>query len=170
MVRAVLVRYGAAPEVARFADLDTAVVARGDAVVVRTHRGLQFGQVLEPLSENVERSEFDFVIERLATSDDRSRHQSQLDVAAQRFDRWRERIHAWGLALELIDLEQTLDGDKTILYVLADRGPDCTKLALLAAANGAEPIEVQPVGPEGLIRPELSGGGGCGTGGCGCSH
>ena len=59
------------------------------------------------------------------------------------------RIDEWKLRLELIDLEWTLDKSKLILYVLNERGPECTKLALQAAAAGLGIVEVQPVGPEG---------------------
>jgi hypothetical protein len=58
-----------------------------------------------------------------------------------------------------------LEDDKLVLYVLNDRGPDCTKLALQAAAAGLGVIEVQPVGAEGLMTLET--GNGCGSGGCG---
>ncbi len=75
------------------------------------------------------------------------------------------RIDEWKLSLELIDLEWTLDKSKLILYVLNDRGPESTKLALQAAAAGWGTIEVQPVGPDGPIS--VSQGGGCGSGHCG---
>ena len=71
--------------------------------------------------------------------------------------------------MELLDLEWTLDRGKLVVYVLGGRGPDTTRLALLAAASGQASIEVQPVSTEGLVPLERSGGG-CGSGGCGCSH
>jgi len=75
----------------------------------------------------------------------------------------------WGLSLELIDLEWTLDRQKLILYVICDRGPDTTKLALQAAASGFGVVEVQPVSSTGLVTiPQSSCG--SGGGGCGCDH
>jgi hypothetical protein len=59
-----------------------------------------------------------------------------------------------------------LDRSKLVLYVLNDRGSDCTKLAIYAAAEGLAPVEVQPVNANGLVQLEPAGGG-CGTGG-GC--
>jgi len=85
----------------------------------------------------------------------------------EQFDQWCSRIVEWKLDLELLDLERTLDGGKLVLYVLNNRGPDCTKLALQAAAAGLGIIEVQPVDADGLVQVEQSGGG-CATGGCGC--
>jgi hypothetical protein len=83
--------------------------------------------------------------------------------------RWCARISDWRLNLELVDLEWTLDRQKLILYVLCERGPDSTKLALQAAAAGLGVIEVQPVSSTGLVTiPQSSCG--SGEGGCGCSH
>jgi hypothetical protein len=86
------------------------------------------------------------------------------DCEAQ-YSRWQTRIREWNLRLELIDLEWTLDHSKLILYVLNDRGPECTRLALQAAAAGFGVVEVQSVGPDGLVPAES--GHGCGSGGCG---
>jgi hypothetical protein len=85
------------------------------------------------------------------------------------FPLWCARISQWNLNLELIDIEWTLDHQKLILYVLCDRGPDSTKLALQAAAGGFGVIEVQPVASTGLVTiPKASCG--SGGGGCGCDH
>ena len=65
-----------------------------------------------------------------------------------------------------MDIEQTLDGEKHILYVLSVRGAETTRLALLAAAAGLGIVSVQPVDAEGIVDGT---GSGCGSG-CGCSH
>src|SRR4051812_40472049 len=44
-----LIRYGAIPEVARFANPEAIPAGRGDAVVIETHRGQELGTVLESL-------------------------------------------------------------------------------------------------------------------------
>lgn len=168
-----LVRYGTVPEVARFAYQGEAAPSRGDHVVVETHRGLQLGTVLERLkpSSKVDPAELDFRIERTANSADLADHRIQLRECEDGFAQWCARILQWNLNLELIDLEWTLDRQKLILYVLCERGPDSTKLALQAAAAGLGIIEVQPVSSTGLVQIEAKGGScGSGGGGCGCSH
>lgn len=168
-----LVRYGAVPEVARFVHAGETVPRRGESVVVETHRGLQMGTVLEKLkaSAGVAAEDVDYRIDRIATSADLSAAHSLTRECEDAFPEWCARILQWKLNLEMIDLEWTLDRQKLILYVLCERGPDSTKLALQAAAAGLGIIEVQPVSATGLVQPEPSGGG-CGTGGggCGCSH
>lgn len=170
-----LVRYGAMGEVARFAaEAAFAEDARcdiGAAVVVRSARGEEIGIVIgrEPQLDAPEASEALVAdgptLLRLATGDDQIRVTSLQTECETEFIRWQDRIREWRVDVELIDLEKTLDGEKLILYVLNDRGPETTKLALQAAAAGYGVIEVQPVGREGLVQV-ASGGGGCGS----CGH
>jgi cell fate regulator YaaT (PSP1 superfamily) len=164
----VLVRYGTISEVARFQNVLDAPLQRGQRVVVRTHRGIEIGTLLQetpPTSPATQNDEGDFQILRASTGEDEEVARQNVTECQQQFVDWRRRIEDWKIQLELIDLERTLDNSKLILYVLNDRGPESTRLALQAAAAGLGIIEVQPVGPEGLIP--LARSGGCGSGGCG---
>ncbi len=168
-----LVRYGAVPEVARFRDASHAAPSRGESVIVETHRGLQVGSVLEQLKPSLIAAdmEIDYEIVRTATLADLQAARERTRECDETFAGWCDRIVEWDLELELVELEWTLDRQKLILYVLCDRGPDSTKLALQAAATGFGIIEVQPVSATGLVVVEKeSGGCGTGGGGCGCSH
>lgn len=166
-----LVRYGAVPEVARCQLMaGSALPSRGDRVVVETHRGPQLGEVLGDVRSDSDHPTA-FSILRIAAAADLELASQAGQAAAVEFDAWVQRVNEWQIDLQLIDLERTLDGSKLILYVLNERGPECTKLAIQAAASGFGIIEVQPVGPEGLVSQPSSAGGGCGSGGgCGCSH
>jgi hypothetical protein len=128
------------------------------------------GTVLEWLkpSREIDPADVEFTIVRLATSEDSERGRQLADECEELFADWCARIVQWNLNLELIELERTLDGEKLILYVLCERGPDSTKLALQAAASGLGIIEVQPVSASGPVQMQT--GGSCGSGGCGCSH
>jgi cell fate regulator YaaT (PSP1 superfamily) len=164
-----LVRYGTVPEVARFRSAEP--LSRGAAVVVQTQRGLQLGTVLERERATAAAVDDDEPqVERLAEATDLATAQRLQRDCETEFAVWCERIAEWELSLELVDLEWTLDRSKLILYVLTERGPDSTKLALQAAAAGIGPIEVQPIAREGLVVAESGGGCGSGGGGCGCSH
>lgn len=177
----VLVRYGQVPEVARFAVAVDEHLHRGEQVVVRTSRGLELGNLLQDWkpesledgssSDRLEAELADLRIVRKATTDDRRTQQERQRQCESEFATWQQRIAEWKLELELVDSETTLDGEQLILYVLNERGPDCTKLSLYAAAGGLGTITVQPVGIDGMIQLEPTGG--CGTGGCGsggCGH
>jgi cell fate regulator YaaT (PSP1 superfamily) len=193
--RVYLVRYGVVPEVAR-AVMPTATetLQRGRRVVIQTDRGPQLAEVLDRLrashpasavrrpqatTAGASTAEADdsstaetedghrLEILRFATAEDEAAARALEAQAAEQCAVWQQRIADWQLAVELLDLEWTLDGEKLILYVLTERGPATTQLALQAAAAGLGVIEVQPVAHEGLMSQET--GTGCGSGG-GCGH
>ena len=166
MSRSVLVRYGTISEVSRFVSAAGMELTRGERVVIRSHRGLELGTLLEDVAEESKETEPpDLSILRAATDEDVRTAGNLKEQCEGQFSVWRGRIEDWKLQLELVDLEWTLDKSKLILYVLNDRGPECTKLALQAAAAGLGTVEVQPVGPEGPVVQNRDGG--CGSGHCG---
>jgi cell fate regulator YaaT (PSP1 superfamily) len=167
-----LVRYGRIPEVARCQFPGDLSLDRGQQVVVQTQRGLQVGTVLELVRRRPQDDAESVLFEvlRPATDDDRNAARVNESRLSQQFADWENRLVEWKLDLQLIDLEITLDAETLILYVLNDRGPECTKLALQAAAAGFGVIEVQPVSVDGPVKPSSGGGCGSGGGGCGCSH
>lgn len=167
-----LVRYGVVPDVARVVNQSTDLPERGMRVVIQTDRGQQLGIVLEHLKPSFDPQkevEAGFQLLRIATDSDLNAARERTRECELAFPEWCARISQWKLNLELVDLEWTVDRQKLILYVLCERGPDSTKLALQAAAEGLGVIEVQPVSANGLVAHEQSS---CGTdgGGCGCHH
>lgn len=154
-----LVRYGRVPEVSRFDFPEHDSIERGDAVVVQTHRGLMLGEFLDEVPDANRESERSKIL-RKATGADLTAHREYTQQCDAGFDEWCRRIEEWKLDLQLVDLERTLDGDKLILYVLNERGPDCTKLALHSAAGGFGIIEVQPIDANGIVDLPNSAGGG----------
>jgi hypothetical protein len=163
----VLARYGLVPQVARFGGTGP-VPARDAEIVVTTERGTELAVVLQPLKVRGPLTEAAEQLTgrmlRLLSAEDRAAVQQRRSADEQAFASWLQRAETWKLQLQIVDLEHTMD-DRLILYVLNDRGPETTRLALLAAAAGCGIVHVQPVSAEGLV-PEKSGGG-CGD--CGCS-
>src|SRR5579872_4001064 len=140
MSRSGLVRYGAVSEVARFVNASGANLLRAQRVVVRTHRGLELGELLQDLPADAAATESDDpatspILRSASGGDERTARELAAECTGE-FPVWQQRLLDWGLKLELIDLEWTLDRSKRILYVLNDRGAECTKLALQAAAAG----------------------------------
>jgi cell fate regulator YaaT (PSP1 superfamily) len=177
MSTTLLVRYGTIPEVARFSASESlGPWERGQSVVVRTHRGVEMGSLLDVLRSQVtshpngnssEESASPSVL-RIATDEDQQRFEAAKQDVRDEFETWCQRIADWNLELELIDMEWLLDREQLILYVLNERGSDCTKLALYSAAKGLGTIVVQPVGMDGLVQMPTATTGGCGSGGGGC--
>ncbi|MFV0443878.1 MAG: PSP1 C-terminal domain-containing protein [Planctomycetaceae bacterium] len=172
-----LVRYGVIPEVARCQLTGDSDLARGQEVVIESHRGLQLGTVVEALrpgtrrltdmaTETVEQEpESAFSVIRAASAEDQHRSRELRIAAEDEFTAWQRRIAQWQVDVQLVDLEWTLDRAKLILYVLNERGPECTKLAIQAAAAGLGVVEVQPVSSEGIVSQPNAG---CGS--CGCHN
>ena len=171
-----LVRYGAVPQVARFAvskeivESMAAGPAHGVRVVVATDRGTETGLLLEIVSKIVasEDAALTGQLLRLSNPADEEGFVVNRQKADREFFDWQLRVSDWGLELQLIDLEWTLDGQSLILYVLNGQNAETTRLALLAAAAGLGIVHVQPVEADGIVHQPSGGGGGCGSGGGGC--
>lgn len=162
----VLARYGRVPQVARFGVAGDAP-ERDATIVVQSDRGEELAVVLQVLPVGKSATDDPAItgdVLRTATTNDLTVAREAADKTEASWSDWLARAAKWNLQLELVDLEQTLDG-RLILYVLNDRGAETTRLALLAAAGGFGVVHVQPVGAEGIVQE--SGGGGCGSGGCG---
>jgi hypothetical protein len=172
--RIVLARYGLVPQVARFGVSQTLfesvqdALSRGTSVVVESDRGPEIATLLEVVREGLmpEDATLTGPLLRIATEEDLNTHATHRRQCERNFFDWQERIDGWQLQLQIIDLEQTLDPEKIILYVLNGQDAETTRLALLVAAAGLGIVHVQPVSAEGIVQ-QTSGGGGCGSGGCG---
>ena len=175
-----LVRYGVVPQIARFTvssdvlDSMTGRTIHGVQVVVATERGIETGQLLEIVGNAVASPEKAVTgqLLRISNSADQDEFLVNRQNADHEFFDWQVRVRDWGLELQLIDLEWTLDRQSLILYVLNGQNAETTRLALLAAAAGLGIVHVQPVEADGIVHQTSgggcgNGGGGCGSGGCG---
>ncbi len=162
-----LLRVGVCGETVRCLGINRPAFRRGDDVVLQTDRGEMLARVMQqlPIRNSDAEETVQSQILRPASQVDLKRQQELKQQAEQEFNLWNQRIRNWQVEVELIDLEWTLDGEKLILYVLNSRGPECTKLAIQAAAEGLGVIDVVPVSATGVEAPVTSGCG-CGSGGC----
>ncbi len=166
-----LLRVGVCGETVRCLGIDQPLFKRGDDVVLQTDRGEMIAEVMQQLpdrkistSTNEEEAQQSQIL-RPTSEYDLQQQRELKQRAEQDFFLWNQRIQEWQVEVELIDLEWTLDGEKLILYVLNSRGPECTKLAIQAEAEGLGVIDVVPVSATGIEAPVKSGCG-CGSGGC----
>ncbi|MCA8989985.1 MAG: hypothetical protein KDA78_20230, partial [Planctomycetaceae bacterium] len=160
-----LIRYGHAGTTALASCESSRLLNRGAEVVVQTGHGTQLADVMESVSRTgmPEDVNPETVILREATAADLDRQEEFDRRAEDSFLDWQTRIAEWKVDVELMDLEWTLDGERLLIYVLNERGPECTKLALMAAAKGQGIVEVVPLSATGISKPQS---GGCGSGGC----
>jgi cell fate regulator YaaT (PSP1 superfamily) len=183
MASCYLIRYGLMGRVGRFwSETDDHV--RGEAVVIRSHRGTELGEVLvaaPPSPEIAPALPASARILRAAGPDDLERARLAESDRAARFETCRRvfRDDVW--PLELIDVEPLLDDRRTVLHYLGPHRLDTA--GLLAAFRSACDLDVmlEPVGRDIVDEEEphadeahgcgdgCGTGGGCGEGGCG-SH
>lgn len=187
MEHAYLIRYGLMRRVGQFLS-ESNTYARGQSVVIRTHRGTELGEVL--LEVTAAQSSVPAVgsarVLRAACEED-------LDFAARVDD---ERSRRFALCqgvfqdgvwpIELIDAEPLLDERRTVLHYLGPHNLDVAGLRLVLRERCGLDVVLEAVGRDAPPWPEevrteteeahscgscgADGAGGCGSGGCGDSE
>jgi len=186
---AYLIRYGLARAVGRFATgpgPGLGPFQRGDAVVVRTHRGTELGEVLGDASTSFAAPAGDAPILRAAAAADLDRaRRAEADRPAH-FEACRAVFEGGRWPLELIDAEPLLDEGRTVLHYLGPHRLDASGLVAAFRDRCGLDVVLEPAGrdaeepaPEPKVDPDTSeaaahgcgscgtSGGGCGSGGCG---
>ncbi len=141
----------------------------GDAVIVETSRGLEYGtvslaareveeeEIVSPLKEVV----------RVATNTDKEQVEKNKKKEKEAFSICQEKIEAHKLEMNLVDVEYTFDANKILFYFTAEGRVDFRELVKDLASVFRTRIELRQIG----IRDEakmLGGIGICGRGLC-CS-
>ncbi len=182
MERSYLLRYGLMRQVGRFSS--SVPLERGQAVVIRSHRGIELGEVLTEdslsLSDPLPSLPNPARVLRAASPEDLERAR-QVELDRPRRLALCQRIFQDGVwPLELIDVEPLLDDQRTVLLYLGPHRLDAS--GLLAALRASCHLDgvLEPIGrdvpefEEDLPADDRNspcgaqcGAGGCGTGG-GC--
>ncbi len=143
-------------------------ISKGDAVIVETSRGLEFGRVVvgarELLAEENIESEPGVPLKKVyrkATPEDFEMLERNREDEKIAFDICLKKIAEHGLPMKLINVEYTFDVNKIIFFFTADGRVDFRELVRDLAAIFRTRIELRQVG----VRDEaklLGGMGGCG--------
>jgi hypothetical protein len=172
--REYLVHHGVAGHVGRFRSADGNSCVRGDAVVVRSQRGLELGRVLARAESDRAAFPDGFVGEllRRASAEDVSLAERGRATGLQLCAAGERLAAAIGLPLAVLDAEVLLDGRQAVLHVLklaaCDEGP---WLADLGERQGMI-VRLHDLGREATAKDDehgcsTCGADGCGGGGCG---
>ena len=171
MDHAYLIRYGLMRRVGRFA-ADSDAFERGQAVVVRSLRGLELGEVLVRTAGEGASAGPARVI-RPAGPDDFERSLQAERDRPRRLEACERVFRDGAWPLRLIDVEPMLDGRQAVLHYLGPHRIDAGEL--LPALRDAIGLDVllEPAGLDLDLDPPLDEGSGCGScgseggGGCG---
>jgi hypothetical protein len=182
MERSYLIRYGLMGEVGRFsADLDEKI-ERGCTVVIRSHRGLELGEVLieTPRTAAAPAAAAARVLRPAGPDDLEQARRAGLERAI-RYEACSSILHEGLWPFAIVDVEPLLEPARTVLHYL---GPHHLDVAgLLSVFRSACNLDVvfQAVGPDISGEEHQAEGthavcghcgsesGGCGSGGCGGS-
>ena len=173
-----LVSYGKSGEFGRFTAVEPLACRRGDALVIETNRGLEWGQVIRSAGPEHARllgGDPDGRIVRHPTTGDRQDRERLKQQGQQVFLESRARTLRLGLPLEIVDAEILLDGREAVLHVLRWGDAELHQLTdALAQTHGLHTVVHDLALPASKDEPEVTseveqgcGSGGCGSGGCG---
>lgn len=143
----------------------------GDAVIVETVRGVEYGKVVlgkRMIEEGSITSTLKPVI-RKATAEDDAKHEANKEKCKEAYKICLEKIAKHGLEMKLIDVEYTFDNNKVLFYFTADGRIDFRELVKDLASVFRTRIELRQIG----VRDEtkiLGGYGICGRELCCHTH
>lgn len=160
MAMVVGVRFKSAGKIYYFdcADLELQL---GDAVIVETVRGVEYGEVA---INNRDVSEDQLVlplkkVSRKANEEDKKIYRQNKEKEAQALEICREKVRTHNLPMRLIDVEYTFDMGKIIFYFTAESRVDFRELVKDLASIFKTRIELRQIG----VRDEAKMLGGIGT-------
>lgn len=147
MVKVIGVRFKKAGKVYYF-DPGHYEIQKGDAVIVETIRGVEYGQVVvgpKEVSEQELVSPLKPVV-RIADEHDHAVHNENLQKSLEAMSVCEEKILEHNLDMKLVDVEYTFDNNKVIFYFTADGRVDFRELVKDLAAIFRTRIELRQIG------------------------
>lgn len=166
MVTVIGVRFKKAGKVYYF-DPNAYEINKGDAVIVETARGVEYGNVVIG-EKKIRDDELAFPLKkviRVAGEQDEKAHKENKRKAEEALHICEEKILNHNLKMKLVDVEYTFDNNKIIFYFTADGRVDFRELVKDLASIFRTRIELRQIG----VRDEakmLNGIGPCGCGLC----
>jgi cell fate regulator YaaT (PSP1 superfamily) len=118
-------------------------------VVIKTERGVEHGEALCPSSPQAVAylaEPTNGQILRLINAEDQARIDQLRDLQKKEFDGARAMIAQHQLAMQLIDVEHLMSGDRIVFYFLADKRVDFRELVKSLAREFQTRIELRQIG------------------------
>jgi cell fate regulator YaaT (PSP1 superfamily) len=145
-----IVRYGSTRHVGEFSGKGPADYPRLCPVIVRTNRGVEWGEVLCPASERSR----EYLgsdgpagrIVREATDEDRRSLEEIRGSERSEFEGCAAIISEQKLQMQLVDVEHLFGGERVIFYYLAEKRVDFRELVKVLATRFRTRIEMRQIG------------------------
>jgi cell fate regulator YaaT (PSP1 superfamily) len=144
-----LVRHGAMRFLGEFAPAAGVAARRGDAVVVRSERGMEVGEVLCPATPQAvaaipEPTRGELL--RVATADDRAKLRRLRELRDVDYAAGTRLIAHHKLPMQLVDVERLFGGERIIFYFLSENRVDFRELVKSMAREFHTRIELRQIG------------------------
>jgi cell fate regulator YaaT (PSP1 superfamily) len=150
MSRKYVVRFGSTRFVSEFSTKGPQELPRGAQVIVRSHRGTEWGEVLCPATERTREylgaTDASGKILREAGADDERLRDDVYRRERDVFNGCRDMIGERGMPMQLVDVEQLFGGEKIIFYYLAENRVDFRELVKALAKRFQTRIEMRQIG------------------------
>ena len=145
-----VVRYGSMRRLGEFTTRRHTTVRRGDDVIVRSERGVEFGMVLCESGERTaeylgENSRIGRIL-RLASDEDRRSLEEVADREKQFLADAQRLITDQKLQMQVVDVEQVFGGERIVFYYLAEKRVDFRELVKNMAREFDARIEMRQIG------------------------
>jgi len=144
-----VVRTGVIRSLGVFTPRNEDVYGRGMAVVVRTERGLETGEVLceatDAAVSQIKDPVFGQILREL-TAEDATERSRLLDRARVEFQTCLRLIEEQKLDMQLVDVEHVFGGERVIIYYLAENRVDFRELVKLLGAEFQTRVEMRQIG------------------------
>lgn len=125
-------------------------IQRGDEVVIRSSRGVEWGEVLcagtPRTREYLKKKESAGRILRLVSDEDRRSLDEVLAKETENFDVGQQMINDRKLQMQLVDVEQVFGGERLVFYYLAEQRVDFRELVKDLARVFKTRIEMRHIG------------------------
>ena len=121
---------------------------QGEAVIVETARGLEYG-IVSMTAKEVEEEEIVSPLKeivRIATENDKNQMEKNKKKEKEAFSICEEKILAHKLDMKLVDVEYTFDGNKILFYFTAEGRVDFRELVKDLASVFRTRIELRQIG------------------------
>ncbi|REJ71520.1 MAG: signal peptidase [Planctomycetota bacterium] len=136
--------------VGEFSAKGPAEYARSEQVIVRSHRGTEWGEILcaatERTAEYLGSTDVKGKILRTATPDDDQQRDAIRLQERESFEGCREVIAERKMQMQLVDVEQLFGGEKIVFYYLAESRVDFRELVKVLAKKFRMRIEMRQIG------------------------
>lgn len=145
-----IVRYGSTRLIGEFTSKGLSEIPRNAAVIIKSERGHEWGEVLSPATERVrsfmKTAEPTGRIVRLVTDDDyRTRDQNRHEERTE-FQGCQELVNEHKLQMQLVDVEHLFGGERVVFYYLAEKRVDFRELVKALARKYRSRIEMRQIG------------------------